>query len=144
MPAPDVPLARANTARSRAVAERSAALLAITSGAATVWDVMRAATTHQSLGKVRLRQLLLAQDGWSPAHVNAALRRTVRTAGLDSSAVTGWLNIDWLLDPRVRGRRLLAFADAVAPDSLAPWPGFPFTPIPTTHEEVAATWVPTR
>src|SRR5690606_5935975 len=115
---------RANAARDQALAERSAALVAVGTGRASIWRVLRAARVNQPLMRIRLRQLLLAQEGWTPARANAVLRRTIRTAAgteAEREALTAKmsrLTVSWLLDQRSRGRRLLAFLDALPESSV--------------------------
>lgn len=139
-----VPLARANAARAQALATRSAALLDVGAGRATIWSVLRAARTNQPLMRIRLRQLLLAQEGWTPKRTNDVLRRTIRTAASTEAerealvAEMKQLTVAWLLDQRSRGRRLLAFLDALA--DVPVWRGFPFTPAPQEGLEVARAW----
>lgn len=142
MRAPDTPLSHANTAREAAIRVRAAATLSVARGEMTVWDVLQDAETSRPHGKITLKQLLLAQEGWGPSRALAALTRTARTVGWDrDTKAVSRLNIDWLLDPRAGGRRILAFADALMPaKDEPPWPGFPYTPEPARLVTVRRDW----
>lgn len=138
---PEVPLEQANAARDRARRLRAEALMSVSCERMTVVELLEEARHERALGKVRIRQLLLAQPGWGNTRVSTALRRMARTVGVDlTTPKLGQLNLDWLLDPRAGGRRLMAFADAVAERVECPWEGFPYTPAPAGLREVAAAW----
>lgn len=121
----------ANSARAVAERRRSAALIEVASGEASVADVITAAATEagRPLLRITLRQLLLAQPGWGTERTAKVLSQTLTV--LESQNVPmRRLTIAWLLDPRAGGRRLMAFCDSLSTRTEPPWVGFPFMPKP--------------
>lgn len=138
-PLPKVPLEIANLARGEAVRMRAAALLGIAEGFLTIWDVIgdAAADEHRTLLKIRVRQLLLAQDGWGPFLTRTVMEKMFATLDVpvpDHDQLIA-LNVAWLLDSRTGGNRLAALADVIAcrEETGPPWPGFPYSPMPAEH-----------
>jgi hypothetical protein len=126
-------LEAANTARTVANKKRAQQLIAITEEQLTVHDVIRSAATEvdRSLLRITLRQLLLAQPGWGEQKTTGALKKLASIIGQPAPPLRK-LTIAWLLDPRAGGRRFMAFCDTFSTKTSPPWPGFPFTPKPTT------------
>ncbi|MDC7120256.1 hypothetical protein OMK64_01750 [Cellulomonas fimi] len=130
------------TSALRAAREmRGEALFTIADGLIDPIDVARDAMTPEGepLRRISLRQLLLAQPGWGEARTDELIRRL--HAFCEITEPPRRLSIRWLIDPRVSGRRLVAFCDlldegraAVARGGevdVVPWAGYPFTPMPT-------------
>lgn len=131
------PLTVANTRKREANRTRAEWLASIQVGVLTVPDLINAALADDgaSLRRIGLRQLLLAQS-WGPTRVERTLTR-LRTLtdppaghhGTKVEASKRRLTVAWLVDRRVRGSRLAAWAD-VMQERTPPWTGFPFTPDP--------------
>lgn len=123
---------RASVAANRMRAEY---LQSVAAGMLTVNDVVTAACEdgHRPLLRISLDQLLRARPGWGQARSHAALTRIVTFCGQHPTKDTlRRLDLAWLLDPRAAGARLLAFLDALSPESPAnPLAGFPYGVRPT-------------
>ena len=78
--------------------------------------------------RISLRQLLGSQPDWGKSKTETAMARMLTLLG--EAGARRDQTIAWLVDPRVRGTRLIAFADATAGRTGPPWPGFPFAPSP--------------
>lgn len=118
-------------ARKTANRIRAEWLVAITTGAATVDDLLRAAAEPDGkpLLRISLRQLLLAQPGVGTQGAKKLLRKThVAAFGHDESKWTALRTVANLLDTRAEGSRYLSLRDALA-TRRTPSRGFPFTPI---------------
>lgn len=130
-------MAVAASALSAARRERASLLVSVASGMLDVKDAieMAAADERRYLLKIRLRQLLLAQEGWGPTQAERVIYRTAEIVGTDMSdrrEMLG-LRLSWLLDPRTGGDRFAAFHDALLSERdrhTPPWPGFPYSPRP--------------
>ena len=132
---PRVDLGRANLAKGEAERMRAEHLLGVAEGFLTIWDVVDAAASdaHRALLKIRLRQLLMAQPGWSQARAEGVITKTLATTGQMSVRDEMLkLRLAWLLDSRTGGSRLAALADAVhcLEETGPPWPGFSRSPAP--------------
>lgn len=131
-------------ARRRAALIRAHALVSVGAGKISVWDVLRQATTPagRPLLRLSLRQLLLAQPGVGVKTVRSYLRTMERLVGCPTVTESqGNLTVQWLLDPRVHGRRMLALLDVTGSRTgTPPWRGFPLAPPPGAaadpHEEL--------
>lgn len=125
------PLDVAYSAAVAANRQRAAALIAVSDPAAamSVTGVISAACipSGRPLRRITLRQLLLAQQGWSSDRVGKTLERTVASLEIESIDLRR-LTIAWLLDPRAGGTRFMAFCDALHHRTAGPWDGFPFAP----------------
>lgn len=128
---------KVRTAKRTAAAERASALISVTEGWLSIWDVITAAggADGKHLLRLRLHQLLVAQEGWGPARADRVIAATVSATSPRAKHTTiegkrgRELRLSWLLDARVGGNRVLALADAMrAPKPALPWPGFPYTP----------------
>lgn len=132
---PPTSLEVANLARGQAARMRAEALLGVADGLTTIWDVIgeAAADAHRAVLKIRLRQLLLAQEGWGEGRADSVIRKTLATTGEGESMSerrdVQKMNLSWLLDSRTGGNRLAALADAVkcSEPLEPPWPGFPYS-----------------
>lgn len=129
------PLA-AQAARRGANRRRAEHLSLVATGLLSVHDVVASACAPEGapLLRISLRQLLGAQPDWGKTRVNAAMARMATLLGEDDASRER--TVAWLVDPRVRGARLLAFADATTSDIGPPWPGFPFTPPPLPGQDL--------
>lgn len=125
----------AASARRAANRRRSEFLASVALGYLSVHDVVASACTADGgpLLRVSLTQLLGAQPHWGRSRVRGAVQRLLTLLGEpDTDPAT--LNVAWLVDPRVKGARLIAFADATSPAGpTQPWPGFPMSPAPAHH-----------
>ena len=131
---------RLTQARFSAQRQRAEALLLIadeTFDDATIWEALRAAATPdgRALMRLSLRQLLAAQPGWSIRRADETIKKTLIVSGSSTkSRTTGDIDVSWLLDPRVGGKRFAALCDAMHGDpssrNTIPWPGFPYSPAP--------------
>lgn len=137
------PAAEALDHRRSADAVRSEYLQSVGAGLVSVHDVIASATSPHSrpLLRITVRQLLLAQQDWGETRTGECLRRVCLFTGTDTTrSAMNRLDIGWLMDPRARGTRLLAFIDATSPASgQSPWPGFPFHPAPPSALAQGAT-----
>ncbi|WP_251153774.1 hypothetical protein [Cellulosimicrobium sp. Marseille-Q4280] len=122
--------ATAAAARRSANRRRAEYLSSVTTGLLSVHDVVAAAAAPDGapLLRISLRQLLGAQPDWGKSRTEAAMTRLITVLG--ETRTDRDQTIGWLVDPRVRGARLLAFADATQTGHGPPWPGFPFAPSP--------------
>jgi len=102
--------------------QRARLLTAVDAGLLCVSDVMRSAQTQEAAGDLHVSQLLRAAGVRN--HL-AVMRRARHTHG---GAFDPTLR--WVADPRSHGRRLAAYADALAGRPCT-WEGFPFTPAPS-------------
>lgn len=113
---------------------RAHALVSVARGQMTVWDVLREAAlpTGRPLLRLSLRQLLLAQPGVGVKTVQSYLSTLDHLVGCASATESqAGLTVQWLLDPRVHGRRLLALLDVMGQRTgTPPWRGFPLAPPP--------------
>ena len=100
--------------------EQARLLAAVDAGLLSVADVLRSAPTQEAAGDLHVSQLLRAAGVRTPI---AVMRRARHTHGgiFDPT-------LRWVTDPRSHGRRLAAYADALARPHA--WPGFPFAPAP--------------
>lgn len=137
-----LPPARARAARRAADQVRAQALVSVASGEASIWDVLaRAATpSGRPLLRLSLHQLLIAQPG---VGTKSARSRVASLLDLVRSATAGEsqraLTVQWLIDPRAHGRRMLAFIEVMDEHTgTPPWRGFPLAP-PITAGNVTAT-----
>lgn len=123
-------LATAAAARRTANRQRAEYLSSVATGLLSVHDVISAACTTEgaALRRIALAQLLGAQPDWGRTKVRDAMTH-LRTIGGEPHDL-GRVTVGWLVDPRARGARLLAFVDSTVPDPGPPWPGFPFAPQP--------------
>jgi hypothetical protein len=97
-------------------------LAAVDAGLLAVTDVVRsAASGAEAAGDLHVSELLAAAG---VREYKAVMRRARHTHG---GAFDPTLR--WVVDPRSHGRRVSAYADALA-RRPATWPGFPFTPAP--------------
>lgn len=130
---------------------RAQALVDLAEGRVSVNDVLLRATTTDGRGlmKVTVQQLLLSVPGVGRATVKRILGR-LGTLTMSPLPAPRGLTLQWLLDGRSAGTRVVALGDAVLavdsnlrldrregtltpPPSLAlssPWDGFPFSPPP--------------
>lgn len=125
----------ARAARKSAATMRAEYLASVNSGLLSVFDVIDSvqSETAKPLLKISLRQLLLAQEGWGVKRTDDALKMVATFTACEVDKMT----IGWLTDPRARGTRVIAFADALSPRRSPvrpPWPGFPFARKPRTME----------
>ena len=127
-------LTGANSALAEARMARSIALSAVTDGKVTVLDIVKAAKRSDGapLRRIQVRQLLMAQPGWSKRRAEAMLARLVLGSRVKDPA---GLTIQWLISPRSRKTLLDEFAEALSPRrGSPPWEGFPFAPEPTNSK----------
>lgn len=123
-----------HTAKAAAEDARHRALLSVSDGLLTVWDVLREAAAPQGkhLLKLRLVRLLEAQPGWSRTRADRVVRHaaSLEELALPTRRDLGAIRVAWVIDARVGARRWLALADAVkVTDDPGPaWPGFPYSP----------------
>jgi len=126
-------------AHERLAHQRSAASLraehtqSVAMGLLTIHDVIEAAGRPggRPLLRISINQLLLAQPGWGTARTRTVLDRLrLMTETRSAKEKVARLDIAWLVDPRARGTRLVAFLDVTCQPTGAPWPGFPFRPAP--------------
>lgn len=119
--------------RRAASRQRAECTLRVALGEITVWDVLRDASRPggRALLRISLRQLLLSRPKVGAVRAQEVIDRTFALLGDTAQRPT----VQWLIDPRAQGRRILAFLDATRdlPDG-PPWPGFPFAPHPGTAE----------
>lgn len=129
---------------------RAQALVDLAEGRVSVNDVLLRATTAEGSGllKVTVQQLLLSMPGVGRATTKRILARLEKLIMAPLPAGRS-LTLQWLLDGRSAGTRVVALADAVVTvDSslrldrrehalspppaapTAPWNGFPFSPPP--------------
>ena len=129
--------AQAQTVRRKADLIRATALLLVAGGKINVWGVLQSASVPagRPLLRLSLRQLLLAQPGVGSRSEEHLLGSLLNRLGLPmghKSPGTSGLTVQWLLDPRTNGRRMLAFIDVMYDRGGGPpWPGFPFAPPPS-------------
>lgn len=129
---PFVPISRVQQARRDANRVRAHWLAALHEGLVTPVDLFRHAATMpgRPLLSLTLRQVLTHTRGHSPRATNHMLRRIL--VGEDPVGVpTRGPTVGWLLDTRVRGRRLARWVSLQPGASRQPWAGFPFTAPPT-------------
>ncbi len=126
--------AQAQAAKRSADHVRAHALLSIADGRMTVWDVLREASTPagRPLLRLSLRQILLAQPGVGVRTAQGTLTALGQLAGSHTTTQSqADLTVQWLIDPRAHGRRMLAFLDVMdSRTGTAPWRGFPLAPPP--------------
>lgn len=113
-------------ARRDADATRAEWLSGVAAGVLTMSDVISDAATIPALRRITLRSLLSAQPGVGRVATERVLSRLRSTLDVDQR-----LTIDWLIDPRSEGKRLLAWIDTTTPRDHAPWSGYPLAPPPT-------------
>src|SRR5690625_4567971 len=73
----------ANSALGQARRHRALAVLSVAQGQATVMDIVRQATNEPYLKKIRLRQLLMAQEGWGENRADGLITQIARVTNLD-------------------------------------------------------------
>lgn len=80
--------------------------------------------------RLTLRQLLIAQPGVGVKTAEAVMTTLTHIVGCGSAGQSQrTLTVQWLIDPRAHGRRVLALIDAMDDRAgLPPWPGFPLAP----------------
>lgn len=123
-------LAVANVSAARARQVRAEWLASLQIGVCTISDVITYACEPSGRPLLRLSvvRLLTEQDGWTRAAavntVNHALRLLDQPELKPGAAAK--LNLQWLVDARAGGRRILALTDAMDPKSEQPWSGFPY------------------
>lgn len=85
-----------------------------------------------ALLRLPLTRVIAEQPGYSTAKAVRILGRVQELLGADPltrpEAVR--LKVQWLVDGRSGGRRLMAFCDATRTKEGRPWPGFPYSPGP--------------
>lgn len=120
-----------DAAAERARLMRGEWLVLISKDAVTVTDLLLEATKPEGipLRRLKLRQVLEAQEGWGRASAREFLRRVVGTLMLENVDIDS-LTVSWLLDGKTQGTRVQAWLDAAQPREVTLWPGFPFTPPP--------------
>ena len=135
MTRPSVSVAQMSAAHARVV--RAEWHTSVSLGLTTLSDVVREACspTGRPLLRMSLLRLLAERPGEGPASALRILNLTLTTLGLPlaSRAQASRLNIQWLVDGRAGGRRILAFTDACDAKDEPPWPGFPYAAAPTTN-----------
>lgn len=134
---PYVEITRAQEAKVNADRARARALLSVTEGMLTVWDVLRESATEAGayllpLGLVRV---LEAQPDWTKARAYAVTRHVAALDGM-SGLTRGQLariRLRWVVDARAGFRRWLTLADGIKVTGPPgpPWPGFPYSPAPS-------------
>lgn len=131
----------ANKALVKARGLRAQTLLAIEAGYVTVWDVcLQVATSPKTpIGRITLRQLITCQVGKGAHAAKQIERRLLTNLGAKTPKR---LDVDWLTDPRVKGARLIALADALNEETTQPWLGYPFTPPRRALYTTASNWSP--
>lgn len=101
----------------------------------SLWDVLQQAAdpSGRPLLRLQLRQILLAQPGVGVKTARSYLNDLADLLGLRLAAPSHRsLTVQWLLDPKAHGRRMLALLDVMsAPTDPHPWSGFPFAAPPT-------------
>ncbi|GEL47780.1 hypothetical protein CHO01_28960 [Cellulomonas hominis] len=119
----------AAAARTNANRRRAEYLTSVATGLLNVHDVITAACAPDgsALLRISLTQLLGAQPEWGKTRVSAAVTRLRVLLG--EPRTDRRLTVAWLVDPRTRGARVLAFTDALNDGDIGPpWRGFPFAP----------------
>lgn len=125
-----------HAAKARAEEARHRALLSVSEGLLTVWDVLREAAgpDGKHLLKLRLARVLEAQPGWSRSRADKVVRHaaSLESLALPTRREVSATRVSWVVDARAGARRWLALADAikVANDPGPAWPGFPYAPPP--------------
>lgn len=112
---PPTPLDVANLALTAARLVRGEWLHLLATGSVAVADLLVAAAEVDGapLRKLRLAQVLASQEDWSLERARHVVEMTVRnTPG--RSKPKRQVTVGWLLDPMSDGRRLRAFAEAMA------------------------------
>jgi hypothetical protein len=98
-------------------------------------DVIEAACRpeNKALLRLTLYQLLTHQPSWGSARAQRTLRQldTLTNSTLSHRRLT----LAWLLDHRAGGRRVQAWADVMGGKQAQPWPGFPFSSVPSEIAE---------
>ena len=127
---PNTPLSVANVALTEARVMRGEWLQLLASGSVTVTDLLVAAADGEGspLRRLRLEQVLAAQEEWSIERARTVVDMTVRDSG-NRSKPKGPPTVGWLLDPRSDGRRVSAFAAAMASLEFNRLDRFPFRPL---------------
>lgn len=107
-------------------------LVALSGGLIGERDVLAASLSPEGmpLRKITLRNLVGSRPGFGPARTRTFLSEVA--ARLEVHEFIGGKTVSWLLDPRARGVRLLAWVDPEHHKDL-PWPGFPCAPRPQAH-----------
>jgi hypothetical protein len=120
--------ADAQAVRRRADVVRAEALLSVARGTLTVWDVLRQASVPagKPLLRLSLRQLLLAQPGVGLKISFTRTRALFALLGVPMDPSAPSATVQWLIDPRANGRRVLALIDVMGVRTGPPWAGFPF------------------
>lgn len=94
---------------------------------------------YKALLTLRLRHLLESQPGWGPGRARNVLRRMAETLGREGSLERA--TVQWLLDSRARGRRLLAWTEALErAEEILP-EGFPFGRLESDGWPVFRPWL---
>ena len=122
-----------NAARAAAQEIRSEWLTAVTIGVLTIHDLVEHAATPsgKALRRVTLRRLLLASPDFTIKQTDHILQHVNDVLGLAGDDRKKPRTIQWLLDDRTGGRRVITWTDATAAREL-PWLGWPATPRPRT------------
>ena len=118
---------------------RARALMSVAAGQSTIWDILAEAAmpAGRPLLRLSLRQLLLAQPHCGERTAKDRLDSLSTTMGLPIGLATRSATLQWLLDPRSSGHRMLAFIDVMdGRGGRTPWTGFPFAPPASTESAV--------
>ena len=120
-----------NEAKKRAARMRAEWIISLYEGYISTTDLITAACVggNQPLLRLTLRQILANQPGWGEVRTNRTLAALRGLLGLTTTGARR-LTIAWLVDARVGGRRVQAWADCLDDKSNPPWPGFPYAPEP--------------
>lgn len=125
--APDQPISPLLAAKRAADLCRAEWLMMVTTGMILATDLFDEAVNEESrpLRRLRVNQVLAAQDGWTIQRANRVLTRMAQTVKMPSPASK--VTVGWLTDARSRGRRLRALdefmADHTLGDGQTPWTG---------------------
>lgn len=138
---------QARDARQHASLVRAEALLQVAGAKRTIWQVLEVAATQagKPLLRLSLRQLLLAEPGIGVRTQEGRLKTLLDLLQVPMEQVSQHqaaapLTVQWLIDPRVGGRRMLAFIDVMGARADRPtWRGFPFHASPSTDVIVQGT-----
>lgn len=126
------PLAQANEAAKRARQTRAEWLVSVHQGMVTWPELVEFARTDagRALRQIKLRRLLIEQDGWNKPRADDAIARALKVLGMSEvgERLTRSLSVGWLLDGRTGFRRIAALSDAIAARNgfHAPCAGFPY------------------
>ena len=127
---PPTPLAVANLALTAARVMRGEWIQLLASGSVSVADLLvtAAGADGAPLRRLRLVQVLAAQEDWSMERAQSVVSMTVRGAQSRSEPKRP-VTVGWLIDPRSGGRRLRSFAEAMASLDADHLDRFPYRPL---------------